>query len=173
MSTIHELIRSGRERKGWSMERLAAEVSKAEGLKKPLSWQTVQQWENGNSAPRRDRMMTVMEVLGVAPSYPRAVPARATEATPYGAKEPETGNVYSPELTALHLLNKAAQGVGGLDRAPMSKRATILAMMFDEMEDGPFKERAYILCQQVMLGFDPQSGGSTASSPKTAPAREQ
>lgn len=47
------------------MERLAEEVSKAEGLKKALAWQTVQQWENGTSAPKRKRLAVVQQVLGV------------------------------------------------------------------------------------------------------------
>jgi phage repressor protein C with HTH and peptisase S24 domain len=61
---IHEQIRDARVRKGWSMERLAAEISAAEGLEKPLSWQTVQQWEAGKSAPKRTRMKLVTQLLG-------------------------------------------------------------------------------------------------------------
>jgi len=45
------------------MERLAAEISEAEGLSKTLSWQTVQQWERGDSAPKRKRMETVARLL--------------------------------------------------------------------------------------------------------------
>lgn len=45
------------------MEQLAAEVSTAEGLVKPLAWQTVQQWENKASAPRRKRLEIVAQVL--------------------------------------------------------------------------------------------------------------
>lgn len=62
---IHQQIKTARERKGWSMERLASEVSKAEELKKPLSWQTVQQWENGASAPKRTRMEVVRRLLAL------------------------------------------------------------------------------------------------------------
>jgi len=46
------------------MEQLATEVSQVEGLVKPLSWQTVQQWENGTSAPKRKRLENVAQVLG-------------------------------------------------------------------------------------------------------------
>lgn len=61
--SIHEQIRAKRLAKGWSMETLAAEVSKAEGMEKPLSWQTVQQWEAGKSAPKRSRLETVATLL--------------------------------------------------------------------------------------------------------------
>jgi phage repressor protein C with HTH and peptisase S24 domain len=47
------------------MEQLAEKVSEIEGLAKPLSWQTVQQWENGTSAPKRKRLATVAKLLGV------------------------------------------------------------------------------------------------------------
>lgn len=63
--TIHEQIKAAREKLGWSMERLAKEVSEAEGLAKQLTWQTVQQWENGTSAPKRTRMEVVAQVLGL------------------------------------------------------------------------------------------------------------
>jgi transcriptional regulator with XRE-family HTH domain len=60
---IHEQIKAGRERRKWSMERLAKEISDAEQLTKPLAWQTVQQWENGTSAPKRTRMALVRRLL--------------------------------------------------------------------------------------------------------------
>lgn len=63
--SIHDQIKAAREKKGWSMERLATEVSKAEKTKKILAWQTVQQWERGKSAPKRTRLSTVARLLGV------------------------------------------------------------------------------------------------------------
>ncbi len=63
MGTIHEAIRDRREALGLSMQDLALRVSEKEGRKKPLSWQTIQQWENGKSAPTRSRMPFVAEVL--------------------------------------------------------------------------------------------------------------
>lgn len=60
---IHAQIKAAREAKGWSMERLAKEVSEAEGSAKTLTWQTVQQWENGSSAPKRTRMAVVRRLL--------------------------------------------------------------------------------------------------------------
>jgi len=62
------------------MEDLAARISAAEGLPKPLAWQTVQQWEReGGTAPKRKRMevvaelfgMSVAELLGEAPALRR------------------------------------------------------------------------------------------------------
>lgn len=64
---IHQQIKQAREKRGWSMERLAKEISEAEGLAKPLSWQTVQQWENGVSAPKRTRMGVVRRLLELDP----------------------------------------------------------------------------------------------------------
>ncbi|KQT10983.1 hypothetical protein ASG30_09295 [Ramlibacter sp. Leaf400] len=65
MQSIHEQIKAARERRGWSMQRLAHEISQAEGLAKKLSWQTVQQWENGTSAPKRTRMQVVAKLLNL------------------------------------------------------------------------------------------------------------
>jgi transcriptional regulator with XRE-family HTH domain len=67
MDDIHQQIKAARERKGWSMERLAKEISDIEKLAKPLSWQTVQQWENGSSAPKRTRMELVRLLLELDP----------------------------------------------------------------------------------------------------------
>lgn len=67
---IHQQIKAARERKQWSMERLAKEISSAEGLKKELAWQTVQQWENGTSAPKRTRMGLVKQLLDIEERKP-------------------------------------------------------------------------------------------------------
>jgi transcriptional regulator with XRE-family HTH domain len=63
--TIHARIQRLRKAKGWTQQDLAHQVSSAEGLQKPLLRQTVTQWEDGSSAPHRDRMAIVAEVLGV------------------------------------------------------------------------------------------------------------
>lgn len=63
--SIHEAIKTRRLALEWSHQRLADEVSKREGLSKPLAWQTVQQWENGVSAPARKRLPFVAEALGL------------------------------------------------------------------------------------------------------------
>lgn len=68
MATIHEMIKTARLAKGWSMEKLAEEISAAEGLAKPLTWQTVQQWEKPEplgTAPKRKRLAIVGDLLGI------------------------------------------------------------------------------------------------------------
>jgi len=62
---IHQQIKAARERLGWSQGRLAKEVSREEGLATDLHWQTVQQWENGKSAPKRTRMAIVRRLLQI------------------------------------------------------------------------------------------------------------
>ncbi len=49
MTTIHARLKRLRAASGLSMQALAAAV----GLR---AWQAVQQWENGETAPRRDRL---------------------------------------------------------------------------------------------------------------------
>jgi len=61
MTTIHDRIKQLRERAELSMEGLADTVG--------VSWQTVQQWENGKTAPRRKRLQTVAETLGTTVDY--------------------------------------------------------------------------------------------------------
>lgn len=58
------MIKAGRLAKGWSMEAFAAAISEAEGATKPLSWQTIQQWEKENgTAPKRKRLEIVAKLL--------------------------------------------------------------------------------------------------------------
>lgn len=64
--TIHARIQRLRKAKGWTQQDLAIQVSSREGLDKPLLRQTVTQWEDGSSAPHRDRMAIVADVLGVS-----------------------------------------------------------------------------------------------------------
>ena len=77
---IHNEIKTRREALGWSHARLAEEVSRREGATKKLSWQTVQQWENGKSAPKRTRLDHVAAALGctvhdlLSPSAPDGWP---------------------------------------------------------------------------------------------------
>jgi transcriptional regulator with XRE-family HTH domain len=59
VETIHARIASLRKGKGLSMQGLAKLVG--------VSYQTVQQWENGKSAPKRTRLERVASVLGVSP----------------------------------------------------------------------------------------------------------
>ena len=64
---IHRAIKKRREALGLSMQELGASVAKLEGREKPLSWQTVQQWENGTSAPKRTRLEHVANALKTTP----------------------------------------------------------------------------------------------------------
>lgn len=61
MPTIHKRIKDLREKLGLSMEQLAERV--------PVSWQTVQQWENGKTAPKRARLEAVAKALNTTPEY--------------------------------------------------------------------------------------------------------
>lgn len=65
--SIHRTIKQAREARGWSMEQLAAEVAREEGLAKPLAWQTVQQWEKeGGTAPKRKRLEVVAKIFDLS-----------------------------------------------------------------------------------------------------------
>lgn len=66
---LHEQIKAARKAKDWSQQQLAQAVSEREASGKPLSWQTVQQWENGKSAPKRKRLPIVMQLLGITPIH--------------------------------------------------------------------------------------------------------
>jgi len=59
VETIHARIAALRKGKGLSMQGLAKLVG--------VSYQTVQQWENGKSAPKRTRLERVASILGVTP----------------------------------------------------------------------------------------------------------
>lgn len=61
MSTIHARIKKLRETHQMSMEGLADAVG--------VSWQTVQQWENGKTAPKRKRLEDVATALGTTVDY--------------------------------------------------------------------------------------------------------
>ncbi|QBH21041.1 LexA family transcriptional regulator [Alcaligenes faecalis] len=62
MTTIHDRIKQARLDKGLSMEGLAELV----GLR---SWQSIQQWENGATAPQRKRLEQVAAALGVTTDF--------------------------------------------------------------------------------------------------------
>lgn len=61
MPTIHKRIKDLREKLELSMEQLAERVG--------VSWQTVQQWENGRTAPKRARLEAVANALHTTPEY--------------------------------------------------------------------------------------------------------
>jgi transcriptional regulator with XRE-family HTH domain len=59
--TIHERIKKERRRLGMSLEQLAEQMN--------VSYQTVQQWENGKSGPKRTRLAQLAMLLGVTEQY--------------------------------------------------------------------------------------------------------
>jgi len=59
METIGQRIKRLREEKGLSMQALAK-------LVKVKSWQTIQQWENGSTTPRRSREEPLAQALGIS-----------------------------------------------------------------------------------------------------------
>lgn len=61
--SIHLAIKQRRKHLKLTQAQLAARVSELEGLKKPLTGPTVQQWENGASAPKRTRLSHVATAL--------------------------------------------------------------------------------------------------------------
>lgn len=61
MNSIHARIKSLREKLSISMETLASMVG--------VSWQTVQQWENGKTAPQRKRVQAVADALGTTVDF--------------------------------------------------------------------------------------------------------
>lgn len=133
--SIHEQIKQARKTRGWSMERLAREVSKAEGREDdPLNWQTVQQWENGASAPKRTRMAIVRRLLGL-------------DARPVTASEDDDLGKLSPQECVLlrnyrRLLKKDRQkldeAIAGLAAEREQERAELLGMPADAWQmSGP------------------------------------
>ena len=94
--SIHEAIKTRRLELGWSHERLAEEVSKLEQLPKPLAWQTVQQWENGKSAPQRTRLPYVAKAMNLSLNELQALAAGQEFPTPLAHQLSGTG----PKLTS-------------------------------------------------------------------------
>lgn len=61
--TMNALIKSRRLALGLSQTQLAHAVSELEGLARPLTYATVQQWESGATAPKHKRIQHVAEAL--------------------------------------------------------------------------------------------------------------
>jgi phage repressor protein C with HTH and peptisase S24 domain len=82
--TIHQRIKDLREEKGLSMEALGALVG--------VKYQTVQQWENGGTSPKRDRIQKLAHALHTTPEY-------LSFGT--GERHPENKNGDSPKVHSL------------------------------------------------------------------------
>lgn len=76
---IHTRIKNRRTELGLSHQQVADRISKIEELKKPLAWQTVQQWET-KTAPKRARMANVATALELSMEELLDLPARTANA---------------------------------------------------------------------------------------------
>lgn len=61
MNSIHERIKDARIKKGLSMKALGELLG--------VNWQTIQQWENGSTAPKRTRLTKVAEFFGITEQF--------------------------------------------------------------------------------------------------------
>lgn len=78
--TTSEVIEARRKALKLSYKRLAELVSEREDSATPISWQTVQQWGKGASAPKRTRLEHVAAVLGI--SIEELLPSEHSPAQP-------------------------------------------------------------------------------------------
>ena len=132
--TIHQTIKAARLAKGWSMEELAEKVSIAEGLAKPLAWQTVQQWEKeGGTAPSRKRIGTVLRVLDIAPA---TVPGGELAAQALGLNQSLRSQSQGvPELTLAQALEVFLDAVEAVARQGPTAKAELLRAFSLLIED--------------------------------------
>lgn len=142
--SIHQEIKRRRDELGWSQQQLAAEVSRLEGGSKVLSWQTVQQWENGKSAPKRTRMDVVARALGCTVEELLVVPPSATSTAappppPPGYKDRrEVSESDWALLQELKLLpDEDRDELMGAIRARAKKYASYLAQRLKAWESKP------------------------------------
>lgn len=122
--SIHDEIKRRRLALGWSHQKLADEVSAREHLKKPLAWQTVQQWENTASAPKRTRLKHVADALGIDLLELYGAPPAAKAAPPSGLDQLqilllETFAKFESDFDRLEAINQMAKL---LNRAPARRR---------------------------------------------------
>lgn len=129
---IHQQIKQAREAMKWSMSQLAEKVSEAEGLKKPLTWQTVQQWENGKSAPSRKRMQIVLQVLGLQTAVaPPLIPTVESNIGVYQVRP----QALPGRSTLLALLMQLAQFMETQDQPARDAAATLLGHLCQHPEN--------------------------------------
>ena len=132
MDTIHQRIKRLREKKELSMEEL--------GLSVGVSWQTIQQWENGKTAPKRTRIDKVAEVLGVSSTelvsgcvsefknITKDVQA-AIVAAPPSAQDPLMEDFYSLPTEEQMLWRSQIQAAALRNRMAQAEKAEMKAMM--------------------------------------------
>lgn len=118
--SIHAAIKALRLSKGWSHTTLGIKVAEAEGLAKPLTRQTVSQWESEDAtatAPKRKRLEYVAQVLGT--SIDRLLDGNPE---PLGA----TPAAIRPEAQALA---SAASALLDSGRMPVAELQALIAML--------------------------------------------
>jgi transcriptional regulator with XRE-family HTH domain len=102
------LIKAARKKKKWSQTKLAVAISKVEGRKKNLTYQTVQIWEHGKAMPSRKRAGHVARVL----EEPKIMNVISGQPTTYDAKYAELGRYWEhlPEDVKDLILRNAREG---------------------------------------------------------------
>ena len=125
MASIHDRINERRVALKMSMESLAAEIG--------CTWQTIQQWENGKTAPSRKRLPLVAKALQTTTAYlqgntdiiePHGKPTKAGINTIDDGDKAQIEGI-SPEYIAL---------IAALEKLRPARRAAILANIMDEAD---------------------------------------
>lgn len=112
------------------MELLAAKVSDAEGLAKPLTWQTVQQWEKA-TAPKRKRLEIVANLLGLSVSEMLGA-GGVPSSSPQGRR---TNAKAAPSLD--QALDVVARALIAADDLTLDQVRPLLARLVDEPTRAP------------------------------------
>lgn len=111
MSTVHDRIKELREKAGLSMEQLAEKLGTA--------WQTIQQWENGKTAPQRKRLQSVAEALNttvdylVTGGYPPAPPNQTSRVEEPRSKYIADLEQHSGAVAVRKVIFKISAGIAG------------------------------------------------------------
>lgn len=104
------------------MEQLAAEVG--------VSWQTIQQWENGKTAPKRLRAESVAHALGITVSE-----------LVYGTSLVTSGEIKTPDTLRSFPDRRR-------DDHPVITEVIRLMLEMDDIGKGRLLERATVIAEQ-------------------------
>lgn len=158
---IHQQIKRAREAREWSMTDLAEKVSEIEGLKKPLTWQTVQQWENGKSAPKRKRMQIVLELLGLATDNAAPVTPAVEDRVGFYPAAPQPLPGRSALLT---LLLQLADFMEKQDQPARDAAATLLGHLCQHPENADTLAKRIVAMLDVPGNLAAQKSTNSPSS---------
>ena len=137
--SIHQNIKTRRELKQWSQARLAEEVSRLESRSKPLSWQTVQQWEREQGTqPSSKRLQFVAKALDCSASE------LVGETAPV-AREPDTANAAYANAALIAILGNV------LSAHTKTRRGTLANLLFRFAQDPENKSLAEELSSLINL----------------------